>query len=166
MTRRKNLKALEEADLEVINERARGRSALNKERWRGHSETHKDLATNLAAYKTESNEWRSTLSDLRLTFLSKTEFDAEHRALKADLLGDLRSTTVLVDAHALRIATLETARATREATDLALANQTAELRRRDDSNRARAQWTIGIAVAVTSIVVSAMVTIVIRLLTG
>ena len=166
MTRRKNLKALEEADLEVINERARGRSALNEERWRGHSETHKDLATNLAAYKTESNEWRSTLSDLRLTFLSKTEFDAEHRALRADLSGDIKAVAVLVEAHGFRLSALETARATRDATDLVQAAARAEEQRHEDSSRARAQWMIGIAVAVTSIVVSMLVTVIVRIVTG
>ncbi len=150
----------------AIEERIVGRWNLDDERWRGHKATHRDLARNLSEYKTESNEWRSTVSDLRATFLTKNEFDAEHRALKSDMGGEIKGIESTVSADRDRIAALESAKAARDAADLVQAASRSELQRLDDANRARSQWMIGVAVTIISIIVSAMVAIVIRVVTG
>jgi peptidoglycan hydrolase CwlO-like protein len=150
----------------AIEERIVGRWNLDDERWRGHEATHRDLARNLTEYKSESNEWRSTVSDLRATFLTKNEFDAEHRALKSDMVGETKALEAIENSNRDRITALESAKAARDAADLVQASSRSELQRRDDANRARSQWMIGIAVAVISIVVSAFVAILIRIVTG
>ena len=150
----------------AIEERITGHWALDDERWRGHAESHKELASNLTNYKSDANEWRATLSDLRGNFLTKSEFDAEHRALRADLTGEIKALDSTVNSNRDRISALETARATGEATDLVQATARADEQRHEDSSRARAQWMIGIAVAVTSIIVSMLVTVIVRIVTG
>ena len=91
----------------AIEERIVGRWNLDDERWRGHEATHRDLARNLSEYKTESNEWRSTVSDLRATFLTKNEFDAEHRALRSDMVGETKAIEAIENSNRDRITALE-----------------------------------------------------------
>ncbi len=79
--------------LATVNGRIDGHINVENERWIGHKEQHSDLAHSLQEYKSEANEWRSTLSDLRLTFIPKAEFQSEHRALEAKLLGEISSLT-------------------------------------------------------------------------
>jgi hypothetical protein len=58
-------------------------SALHDERWAAHRSEHAVLADSLATYKTDANEWRSSLSDLRGTFVSEQLWMVEHRSLMA-----------------------------------------------------------------------------------
>lgn len=148
----------------MVDQRLLGQVELDAQRWEAHKTTHADLAAALREYKADANEWRKTLADLRETFLTRATFDAEHRALASDLTGDLKVLSGLLDAITGRVNVIDQARITREAADNALALAHAEQQRRDDASRARQQWTIGIAVALTSILISAAVAIVIKVL--
>jgi tetrahydromethanopterin S-methyltransferase subunit F len=75
--------------INTVNQRADWMERLSLERWIAHKDTHGELATSLRDYKKESNEWRSTLADLRVTFIPKAEFLSEHRALDAKLHGEV-----------------------------------------------------------------------------
>ena len=70
--------AAEIALLEVEND---GQVALANERWVGHKESHVELARALERSQAAANEWRGSLADLRNTFVTKVEWNAEHRAL-------------------------------------------------------------------------------------
>ncbi len=83
--------------LDTVNGRIDGHINVENERWVGHKEQHADLARSLSEYKSDANEWRSTLSDLRITFIPKAEFQSEHRALEAKLLGEIASLTTKVE---------------------------------------------------------------------
>ncbi len=67
----------------ISDQRVSGLQELANERWNGHKVQHDDLARNLREYKSENNEWRGTLSDLRTDFLQKTEADSETRRLES-----------------------------------------------------------------------------------
>ncbi len=62
---------------------------LEVERWFAHKQAHDVVAESLRDYKRDANEWRSSLIDLRATFLPKNEFLSEHRALEAKLRGEI-----------------------------------------------------------------------------
>jgi hypothetical protein len=64
---------------------------LEVERWEAHRAVHEAVAESLRDYKRDANEWRSTLQDLRLTFIPKAEYMAEHRALEAKLHGEIQA---------------------------------------------------------------------------
>jgi hypothetical protein len=82
------------------------------------------------------------------------------------MVGETKALEAIENSNRDRITALESAKAARDAADLVQASSRSELQRRDDANRARSQWMIGIAVAVISIVVSAFVAILIRIVTG
>ena len=86
-----------------VNGRIDGHINVENERWIGHKEQHSDLAHSLSEYKSEANEWRQTLSDLRLTFIPKAEFQSEHRALDAKLAGQIASLTTKLEALDTRV---------------------------------------------------------------
>ena len=46
---------------------------LDEQRWEAHKEQHTAIARNLTEYKSQSNEWRGALSDMRLSFVTKDE---------------------------------------------------------------------------------------------
>jgi hypothetical protein len=50
-----------------------GERELEDQKWKGHDEQHASIARNLAEYKTNANEWRTSLSDLRSTFTTRAE---------------------------------------------------------------------------------------------
>lgn len=56
---------------------------LSESKWAAHREQHDSIARNLAEYKTQSNEWRGSLSDLRLTFANKADVEALEGRLNA-----------------------------------------------------------------------------------
>ena len=89
--------------LEVVGTRIDGIQALTEERWDAHKVTHEVVAESLRDYKRDANEWRSTLSDLRLTFIPKAEFQSEHRALDAKLHGEIQALASLVSTLDTRI---------------------------------------------------------------
>ncbi len=64
---------------------------LEVERWESHRAVHEAVAESLRDYKRDANEWRATLQDLRLTFIPKAEYLAEHRALEAKLHGEIQT---------------------------------------------------------------------------
>jgi hypothetical protein len=70
-------------------ERMDGHWRLDDERWVAHREKHTDLAQSLSEYKGAANEWRATLTDVRGTMLSRTEYAAEHKALSSTITGDV-----------------------------------------------------------------------------
>jgi hypothetical protein len=53
-----------------------GLKQLDAERWRGHERHHESIARSLIEYKAQSNEWRGSLSDLRITFASKSDLES------------------------------------------------------------------------------------------
>lgn len=65
---------------------------LDDERWDAHRAAHAELAGALATYKADANEWRGSLSDGRATFITRTEYEAEHRALSSGLGARIDST--------------------------------------------------------------------------
>lgn len=91
--------------LATVAERIQANVDLEAEKWNGHKEQHLDLARSLREYKAEANEWRQTLADLRVTFIPKAEFQSEHRALEAKLLGEIASLTTKVDTLDQRVDT-------------------------------------------------------------
>jgi hypothetical protein len=76
---------------------------LADERWVAHKDSHAVIADALREYKREANEWRSTLSDLRSSFLPKNEFLSEHRALDAKLHGEIIAALAKVEALDTRL---------------------------------------------------------------
>lgn len=72
-------------------------TALALERWTAHRREHETVAESLRDYKHDANEWRSTLQDLRLTFIPKAEFQSEHRALDAKLHGEIQALAGIVN---------------------------------------------------------------------
>jgi hypothetical protein len=54
---------------------------LEASKWQAHADQHDSIAHNLSEYKMQSNEWRGSLADLRLTFITKTEADTSHQSL-------------------------------------------------------------------------------------
>lgn len=96
MPGRKNLDRCEaahgifDAQLALRDERIAGQKALEVEHWTSHDRVHIELARSLAEYKRESNEWRATIADLRGAFLLKTEFQAKHDGLRAELFAEVR----------------------------------------------------------------------------
>lgn len=97
-----------DAKFNVLAERMAGHFVFDDERWRAHDRTHTELARNLTDYKRDSNEWRSSLSDLRATFQSKSEFEAKHDALGASLAAEVKPIES-------RLATVETWQLARDA---------------------------------------------------
>jgi len=89
--------------LDTINVRHHDHTVLDVERWIAHKEVHSAVAESLKDYKVEANEWRSTLQDLRLTFMPKNEFLSEHRALDAKLHGEIQALAGLVAALDIRV---------------------------------------------------------------
>jgi chromosome segregation ATPase len=82
--------------LEVVRERIDGEERLIVERWTAHKESHRVVEQSLRDYKTSANEWRDALADrgtelieLHGSFMSKTEFQSEHRGLEAKLHGEI-----------------------------------------------------------------------------
>ena len=71
---------------------------VETERWNAHRAAHDVVAEALRDYKRDANEWRSTLSDLRGSFIPKAEFSSEHRALDAKLHGEIERTAGKVEA--------------------------------------------------------------------
>jgi len=53
-----------------------GEKELDLQKWEAHREQHSSIARNLTEYKSQSNEWRGSLSDLRGTFATKAELEA------------------------------------------------------------------------------------------
>jgi len=96
MPRRKNLDRCEaahdvfESELALRDERIASQKAIAAEHWLAHDNVHIELARSLSDYKRESNEWRASLADLRNTFLAKSEFSAQHNALRSELLGEIK----------------------------------------------------------------------------
>lgn len=90
------------ANVDSLSERMAGLTTLAMERWDSHHEKHKDLAQSLMEYKAAANEWRQTLADVRLTFLGRAEFVAEHKAL-------VSTTEAALDRLEARMTTLERA---------------------------------------------------------
>ncbi len=70
---------------------------LELERWESHRQVHEAVAESLRDYKRDANEWRSTLQDLRLTFIPKAEYMANHSALEAKLHGEIQTLAGKVD---------------------------------------------------------------------
>ena len=70
---------------------------LELERWEAHRATHEVVAEALRDYKRDANEWRSTLADLRGTFIPKAEFMSEHRALDSKFHGELQAVLAKID---------------------------------------------------------------------
>jgi hypothetical protein len=66
-------------DIHVINDR------MGEQRWVSHASEHESIAKNLSEYKAQSNEWRGSLSDLRLTFASKAEVENLETQIRAGL---------------------------------------------------------------------------------
>ena len=89
--------------LTAVRERMDGHWTLDDERWLAHAEVHRTDSITMRDYKREANEWRSTLSDLRLTFIPKAEFQSEHRALDAKLHGEISSLAALVSTIDARV---------------------------------------------------------------
>ena len=61
-----------------------GEKELAAQKWEGHEDQHESIARNLSEYKSQSNEWRGSLSDLRATFATAARVDGleasmEHR---------------------------------------------------------------------------------------
>jgi hypothetical protein len=73
--------------LKIIQKRAHGDRRLEGERWSNHGEKHRDLAQQLLEYKTSANEWRATLADVTTKSVTRSEYQAEHKALDAKLTG-------------------------------------------------------------------------------
>lgn len=114
MPRRKNLDRCDAAheviyaQLELRDERIAGQKALELEHWTSHDRVHIELARSLSEYKRESNEWRATISDLRAAFVLKTEYQAKHDGLRAELFAEVKPTEA-------RIANVETWQLARDA---------------------------------------------------
>jgi hypothetical protein len=89
--------------LDTVNQRMVDHQEMAVERWASHKAVHDAVAESLRDYKRDANEWRSTLSDLRLTFIPKAEFLSEHRALGAQLHGEIQAMAALVAALDTRI---------------------------------------------------------------
>jgi hypothetical protein len=112
--RRKNLDRCEaryelfDAKLGILDERMSGHWTLDDERWRSHDRTHVELARNLVDYKRESNEWRGTVSDIRSSFLLKSEYMANHDGLRSELLAETKPISA-------RLAVVETWQLARDA---------------------------------------------------
>src|SRR6188472_3660163 len=56
-------------------EKHQSEKELEGEKWSAHRAEHKAIAANLDAYKTEANEWRGTVTDLRSNFVTRAEHD-------------------------------------------------------------------------------------------
>jgi chromosome segregation ATPase len=89
--------------LETVNTRFHDHQELATERWSAHREVHAVVAESLREYKKDANEWRSTLQDLRLTFIPKAEYLAEHRALEAKLHGEISNLVSKLDTLDTRV---------------------------------------------------------------
>jgi hypothetical protein len=89
--------------LATVHQRLDDHTELAKERWEAHRAVHEAVAESLRDYKRDANEWRATLSDLRVTFIPKAEFQSEHRALEAKLHGEVATLTGIVNALDLRV---------------------------------------------------------------
>lgn len=102
MPKKKNLKCsldhqLIDAKIGIIEERISGHWTLDDERWRAHDRLHIELARALSEYKTQANEWRTTLNDLRLNLVTKAEYEAKHESLRSELVSELRPIDAKVD---------------------------------------------------------------------
>ncbi len=73
--------------LSTVNGRIDGHINVENERWIAHKEQHAELAASLREYKSEANEWRKTVSDLRSDFLLKSESVAEIRRVESLVTG-------------------------------------------------------------------------------
>jgi len=82
--------------LDTVKQRLDDHTELAKERWEAHRAVHDAVAESLRDYKRDANEWRATLSDLRITFIPKAEYLAEHRALEAKMHGEIQALASLV----------------------------------------------------------------------
>ena len=56
---------------------------LADQKWKGHGDQHEAIARNLSEYKAQSNEWRGSLSDLRVSFATRVELEAVDNKLTA-----------------------------------------------------------------------------------
>ncbi len=95
--------------LAAVNQKIDGLQVLANERWEAHNGRHEELAQSLRDYKSESNEWRATLSDLRLTFMPRSESESENKALEAQFTGLINTNSTLVSALDARLDTVERA---------------------------------------------------------
>jgi uncharacterized coiled-coil DUF342 family protein len=95
--------------LENVTGHVDGLQVLANERWEAHKDRHAELAQSLTEYKSEANEWRATLQDLRLTFIPKAEFQSEHRALEAQIRGLINNNSTLIAALDARMDSVERA---------------------------------------------------------
>ncbi len=95
--------------LASVNQKIDGLQVLANERWEAHKGQHDELAQSLRDYKSESNEWRATLSDLRLTFIPKAEAESESRALEAQVTGLINTNSTLISTLDGRLDTVERA---------------------------------------------------------
>lgn len=82
--RRELHRELHATSQEVTHERMDGQKNLTAEKWEAHAREHirhdhehAMIASNFQSYKSESNEWRSALNDLRGTFMPRVEIDFE-----------------------------------------------------------------------------------------
>ena len=89
--------------LEIRAQWARDHEKIAEERWSAHRHQHEAVAESLREYKTDANEWRRTLSDLRGTFIPKAEFLADHRTLEATLRGEIEKLSSKWDAMDVRL---------------------------------------------------------------
>ena len=96
MPKRKNLHRCDAAhevigaELALRDERIASAKALAEEHWLAHDFVHQELARSLSEYKREANEWRATISDLRGAFVLKTEYEAKHDGLRAELFAEVK----------------------------------------------------------------------------
>ena len=137
----------------ILRTRAAGREAIDGERWIAHRALHEAsersankadeaLAASLDAYKQSANEFRGSLDDQRRVFVTK----AEH-----EIWGS-------------RLTALENDKIARDTNLAAEARAEAEERERERAERSRAQWTIGLVIAILAILVSAVTSIVLHVL--
>lgn len=75
----------------VVDERLDALRELTDERWETHRESHDQLARALVEFKANSNEWRQTLSDVRTAGVGRSEYAAEHKMLRTELEGLIRT---------------------------------------------------------------------------
>jgi hypothetical protein len=71
--------------LATVDQKLVDHALFDDERWSAHKDSHVTVAESLRDYKRDANEWRASLSDLRQTFIPRSEFGSGHRALEAKL---------------------------------------------------------------------------------
>ncbi len=126
--------------LDTVNTRFDDHIILATERWEAHRAVHEAVAESLREYKRDANEWRSSLIDLRSTFIPKAEYQAEHRALDAKLHGEVEKLASIV-------ATLDT-RVDTNTSDIKDARVETQGRRSVFSDTRSVLTTLGITVGV------------------